>query len=608
MVLQRDKPNRLWGWTTPGQTIAVEIAGRKTTATSGADGKWSATVEVPPAGGPYRLTISGPQQIELSDVLVGDVWLCSGQSNMEIPLRETAHGPEESRSANSPDLRFCVVPTRNTYLPAPVTQCTWSTCTPETAARFSAVAYYFARRLQTDVHVPIGLIQDAVGGSPAEAWMSAESLARIGEFGPQLAGIRELSTRTGPQYGSFLMHWLDDYDIGGRGETWAKPDLDLSGWTPVDVPTGFAGLSVSDAPVVCWFRREVIVPEVVSGGPIKIYLGEIEKMDTTYINGRWIGASSWVENPRVYTIPAGMLKPGRNVVAVRVFRTKSNGGFRSNAETFRIQFSDGTSIPLGGRWQARVSVDARPPHPWPLDQENYSTMPTTLANGMIAPLDSLAITGALWYQGEANAWRPAQQYRKLLPALIRDWRTRFNQGDFPFYIVSLPAFTTRRSEPTGDGWSDLRAAQAQTAATVPNTALVVTIDTGEADNIHPKDKKTVGDRLALCALARHYHVPVVDSGPIFAAKEKQPGKLQLHFTNLAGGLVVRGEKLGEFSIAGADGKWHWAQAVIEGEDAVVVSSPDVPTPVAARYAWQGNPLATLFSKAGLPAAPFSTEE
>lgn len=607
MVLQRDKPNRLWGWTTPGDTVTVEIDRHQAKTTAGADGKWIVTVEVPPAGGPYRLKVSGSQDIELTDVLVGDVWLCGGQSNMEVPLRESAHGVEESRSANSPRLRFCVVPTRNTYLPAPVAQCTWSTCTPETAARFSAVAYYFARRLQADVQVPIGLIQDAVGGSPVEAWISAESLMRVGEFTPQLAGIRELSTRAGPQYGSFLMHWLDDYDIGGRGETWAKPDLDETGWTPAEVPNGFAGLSVSDAPVVCWFRRELIVPEVLPEGPIKIYLGEIEKMDTTYVNGRWIGASSWVENPRIYTVPAGTLKPGKNVIAVRVFRTKTNGGFRSSADTLRIQFADGASIPLAGRWQARVSVDARPPHPWPLDRENYSTMPTTLANGMLAPLGSLAITGALWYQGEANASR-ATQYRKLLPAMIRDWRTRFNQGDFPFYIVSLPAFMARRSETTGDDWSALRAAQAHTVATVPNTALVVTIDTGEADNIHPKDKKTVGDRLALRALAQHYHVPVVDSGPTFAAMEKLPGKLRLHFSNLAGGLVVRGEKLGEFSIAGADGKWRWAQAAIDGDDAVVVSSPEVPTPVAARYAWQGNPLATLFNKAGLPAAPFSTED
>ncbi len=606
MVLQRDKPNPLWGWTQPGQTVSIEIAGQKASATAGADGKWSVTIAVPPAGGPYTLTISGPETLELHDVLVGDVWLCGGQSNMFLALRDSAHGAEVAQTAQFPWLRLCTVAGRNAYLPAVVPQCEWKPCTPENAAGFSAVAFYFARRLEAGVNVPIGLIQDCVGGSPAEAWMSAKSLASLGEFSPQIAEIQELSRRSGPQYGSFLMHWLDDYDVGGRGEAWAKMDFDDSSWIPVQLPGGFAELGDAVARSVCWFRREVVLPASLPSGAGHIYLGEIEKMDTTYVNGHWIGASSWVENPRVYSIPAGTLRPGRNVIAVRVFRTKADGGFRAAPDGLRLELADGTRVPLAGRWLGRLSVDARPPHAWPLDVENYPTMPTTLANGMIAPLAPLALTGAIWYQGEANTAH-AQQYRKLLPALIQDWRAQFAQGDFPFYIVSLPAFMSRRSSPGSDGWAEVREVQADTARTVPHAGLAVTLDAGEADNLHPKDKKTVGERLALVALAEHYGQAVVASGPVFSAMEKKSGELRLKFTNIADGLVIRGTELGEFAVAGADHRWHWAKARIVG-DTVVVSSPEVPDPVAARYAWQGNPLATLFNTAGLPAIPFRTDD
>jgi sialate O-acetylesterase len=233
-------------------------------------------------------------------------------------------------------------------------------------------------------------------------------------------------------------------------------------------------------------------------------------------------------------------------------------------------------------------------------------MPSVLYNGMIAPIAPLAVTGAIWYQGEANASR-AFQYRKLLPAMIADWRKSFGQGDFPFYIVSLPAFMQRRDAPGDDWWAEMREAQALTARTVPKCALAVTVDTGDANNIHPKDKKEVGERLALCALANHYGKKVVFAGPTFASLESAAGALKLHFTNTAGGLVVKGDKLGEFSVAGDDHKWHWAEARIDGDN-VVVTSAQVAHPIAARYAWQSNPLATLFNGAGLPAVPFRTDD
>jgi sialate O-acetylesterase len=606
MVLQRDKPNRFWGWTEPGKKVSMEIGGHSASAIADSDGKWLIESKVPAAGGPYELTFSGPQTIRLKDVLVGDVWLCSGQSNMGISLDYSTGGPEAAKAATQTNLRFCTVSSNVAYAPAAIPRCSWALCTPETAAKFSAVAYYFAQRIQHDVKVPIGLIFSAVGGSPGESWMSADRLARIGEFGPQLKEIERLNQRPGEKFGSFLMHWLDENDQGGHNNAWAQPGEGEAGWHPVQIPGGFAELGVPATPAVCWFRRTITLPANYHDGAGKIFFGVIEKMDTTYINGQWIGASSWVENPRAYTVPAGILHAGTNVIAIRVFKIQPHGGFESSADTLRLQLADGTSIPLAGQWLGRLSVDARPPFPLPLDLENYPTMPAVLYNGMIAPLEPLALTGVIWYQGEANQTRP-HQYQKLLPALISDWRKHFAQGDIPFYIAELPAFMARRDQPGSDGWTEVREAQAKTAAAVANTGVAVTIDTGDAANIHPHEKRAVGERLALLALARTYQRPVVASGPIFLSMEQAGAELRLKFDLVSGNLVTHGKEPGEFSVAGADHQWHWAHAKIEG-DTIVVSSPDVPAPVAARYAWQANPEANLFNTAGLPAAPFRTDD
>jgi sialate O-acetylesterase len=606
MVLQRDKPNRFWGWTEPGKKVSVEIGGIASSTVSGADGKWQIESRVPAAGGPFEVVFSGPQKVALKDVLVGDVWLCSGQSNMGITLAYSNGGAEAAKNANDPDLRLGTVGTVNAYAPAENLHFTWTACTPETAANFSAVAYYFAQRLKREVKVPIGLIFAAVGGSPAESWMSAASLTHIGEFGPQLKEIARLNKMPGERYGSFLMHWLEEYDQGGRNAAWAQPDTNDAGWKQVEIPGGFAALGVPVTPAVCWFRRTITLPADYKGGAGKIFLGVVEKMDTTYINGRWIGASSWVENPRTYVVPAGVLHAGKNVIAIRVFKTKPDGGFQSSAGTLQLQLANGASLPLAGEWRGRLSVDARPPIPWPLDLENYATMPAVLYNGMIAPLGQLALTGVIWYQGEANQTRP-HQYAKLLPGLIASWRGQFGQGDFPFYIAGLPAFMAHRDQPGSfDGWTGVREAQAKTARSAPNTGLAVTVDTGDAANIHPHEKRAVGERLALLALAGNYHLPVVASGPIYRSLEQHGSELRLKFDPVSGVLVSHG-KPAEFSVAGSDQQWHWAHARIDG-DTVIVSSPDVPSPVAARYAWQANPVATLFNSAGLPAAPFRTDD
>ncbi|HTO02053.1 MAG TPA: sialate O-acetylesterase [Opitutus sp.] len=610
MVLQRGKLNPFWGWTTPGQSVRVRVADKSAETAAGPDGVWKLAVEVPEAGGPYTVVVDGPEQVTLNDVMVGDVWLCSGQSNMAMSLRGTLDGPEVAFAANLPSVRLFRVVNRVAYAPVETLEGNWQVCSPDTAGGFSAVAFYFARKLHAELGVPIGLIQSAVGGSPAESWIGAEALAKAGEFQTQVKLLSDLHAKQAQEHGSFLMHWLDEHDVGGKGEAWAKPEFDDSAWRTAPVPGGFAELGVPREPAIAWFRREITLPDPLPTGNASIHLGIVERMDTVYVNGTWTGASSWVENPRAYTIPATALKPGRNVIAIRVFKTKPSGGFMSPVASLRVQLGDGREVPLAGEWKAAVSYDARPPATLPLDLENYPTMPTVLYNGMIAPFAPLAITGAIWYQGEANTNRPAEQYLKLMPALIGDWRAKFEQGEFPFYIVGLPAFQPRRTEPssTTDGWTALREVQAETVRRVRNTGLAVTIDTGEADDIHPKEKQPVGARLALAALAGHYRKPGVAIGPTLRFVERRPGGLVLHFDHADGGLKVKGDRLGEFSIRGADGVWHWANARIEGADTVVVSADAVREPLAARYAWQSNPQATLFNAADLPAVPFRTDD
>jgi sialate O-acetylesterase len=604
MVLQRGKVNTIWGWSEPGDKIRVEIAGKNASAVAGVDHRWQVKIQPPAAGGPYTLNIKGAQTLELHNVLVGDVWLCGGQSNMQVGLGRARNGEEEVKAANYPQIRFFSVAARSAYHHTDIPEGIWKVVSPETADQVSAVAYYFARKIHQQIHVPIGLVVDALGGTPAEAWTSAEALRPLKDFDIPLAELERLAAAGAPEYGNYVMHWYDQYDIGLK-ENWAALDVDDSAWKTVDIPGGFSELGVPDTPALVWFRREIVLPDPLPAGRTSIFLGSIERMDTVYINGKQVGASAWVENPRVYSIPDGVLRPGRNLVTIRVLKTKPQGGFLGKPEELHLTLGDKTNLPLAGKWKAQLSLDARPPQQLPIGYENWPVMPSVLYEGMLAPIAPLSITGALWYQGEQNSDR-GFQYRKILPVMIADWRKLFGQGNFPFYIVSLPAFRHRTETPTDDTWAETRESQALTAASVRNSCLAVTIDTGDPDNIHPKDKQPVGERLAFCALAKHYGKKVPYSGPTLASVKRFPGSIRLRFQHTDGGLVVKGEKLAEFEIAGEDHKWYWADAHIEG-NTVVVSSPSVSNPIEVRYAWQSNPAATLFNAAGLPAAPFRTD-
>ena len=604
MVLQRNKLDKLWGWSEPGDHVRVEIAGNTASAIAGPDHRWQVEIKAPPAGGPYIVKIAGRQSVELHNVLVGDVWLCGGQSNMEFKLRGALNGPEEIKAASFPQIRFFNVAQHSAYHGKDVVGGSWSAVSPDTAAQLSAVAYYFARRVQQDIHIPIGLVVDCVGGTPAETWMSVASLRQLGGLDVPLAELDRVSEENGPEYGNYVMAWYDRYDVGLK-ENWSDPALDDSTWKSTDLFNGFSALGVPDTPAVVWFRKDLVLPDPLPAGRPVLSLGVVERMDTVYINGKFLGGSAWVENPRVYRVPEGLLKPGHNSVAIRVLKSKPDGGFQGKPGQVHLTIGDSNTSMADG-WKAKVSVDARPPHDLPISYENWPVMPAVLYMGMLEPVAPLSITGAIWYQGEANAKR-AFEYRKVLPAMIADWRKLFGQGDFPFIIAGLPFYMEHSPTPVdGDEWAELRESQAVTAATVPNTCLATTVDTGDANTVHPREKIPVGNRLAFCALAKAYGESIPYQGPTYTSMDMLSSAIRIHFAHAENGLVFKDGKPAEFAIAGDDRKWYPADAHIFG-DTIIVSTSLVQNPRAVRYAWQSNPEATLYNKEGLPAVPFRTD-
>ncbi len=605
MVLQRGKPDAIWGWSEPGDTIRVQFEKETATAVAGANRRWQLKIQPPAAGGPYTLKITGRSQtVELKNVLVGDVWLLGGQSNMEFGLSGARNGAEEVKAANQPEIRYFLVPENKAYKHKELAPAgTWKVVSPETANRVSAVGYYFAKRVREDVHVPIGLLQDNVGGTPAEGWTSPEALHALGDFEIPLALVRRMADAGAPETGVYMDAWYFDNDLGQKGN-WAATDLDESSWKAVDGPGDFKSLGVAeDGRALAWYRRTVTLPDPLPAGTPSLSLGAAGR-GAMYVNGTLVGGRGGLQ--------AGLLKPGKNVVATRVLRQQAPGagggggrGGRGGAPAEPSLALGDAAFPLTGEWKGRISVEMKTPEQMPIQTMTWATMPTVHYQGMLAPVAPLSITGALWYQGEQNS-EYGYHYRRLLPVMAADWRKLFGQGDIPFYVVSLPEFMQHSATPIEHVWADTRESQALAVAAIPNSCLAVTIDTGDAGNIHPIDKIPVGDRLARCALANYYGVKTVFKGPAVSSVDRLPGSIRLHFANTDGGLVVKGDKLVEFSIAGEDRKWVWADARIEG-DTVVVSSPEVANPREVRYAWQGSPAATLFNGAGLPAGPFRTD-
>ena len=611
MVLQRDKLNTFWGWGKPGETVMVAIAPEKTSdtkvvdvmytnATAGSDGKWSLKMKPPKVGGPYRVVVKGSEEVILNDVLVGDVWVCSGQSNMEMGIMNVRDSKQEIAAANYPNIRIMAVPKVPALAPKPFVKGEWMTCTPENIVKggwggFSAVAYFFGRQLNQDLKVPIGLIHTSWGGTPAEAWTSATGI--VPDFQKQVQAVTDMAKPGAPHTAEMIENWEKNTDSDLSGV-----DVDDSAWDKVQLPSRFGRMGLGQHRGEVWFRKTIDLPNPLPAGDAWLATGSNEGVDLNYVNGVRVDFGSSVLNWRNKMIPAGVLKPGKNVIAIRFVGTSGPGA------GFTYPGIDGLNLRIGseryslmGDWQMKKGFELKSAAPMPALVEDNPNWPTTLYNGMLYPLAPLGIKGAIWYQGESNVGR-AEQYSRLLPAMITDWRTTFGQGDFPFFVVQLANFGRQNDVPSESGWAELRESQVTATTRVKNAGFAVTVDIGEGKDIHPKNKQDVGKRLALSALKIAYGKNVEYSGPSFKSMKANGANLVVTFDH-ANGMEIRVGKNSGFAIAGADGKFAWADAKVDGNK-IVLSSPSVPNPTQVRYAWDDDPVVTLFNKEGLPAVPF----
>jgi sialate O-acetylesterase len=608
MVLQRETPLTIRGWASPGEKITLSFKNNRWNTKASTDGLWTITLPPQQPGGPWEMTFTGKNTLKLKDVMVGDVWICSGQSNMVLPMERVKEKyPEDIAGANYQEIRHFFIPTL-TNLAQPqedLPSGSWKSATPENVLNFSAVAYFFARRVYEKYHVPVGLVNASVGGTPIEAWLSEEGLKDFPELLGTVAINKEKSKNPGREI-SVPMNNRNDGTPADKGlsqsSKWFENEYIPEGWKPYTVPGYWEDQGVRDLNGIVWFRKEFDIPVSMTGVPARLFLGRIVDADIVYVNGKQVGNTTYQYPPRRYTLPAGILIPGKNTLVVRVINNAGKGGFVPDKPYFLE--SGGQKINLSGDWIYKVGAVYTP---GPINLiASAQNQPAALYNAMIAPLTGYRAKGFLWYQGETNTGNPGA-YRKLLPALISDWRTKWNQGTLPFLFVQLANFMEVNHLPEESSWAELRDAQFS-ALSVPNTAMAVTIDSGEWNDIHPLNKKLVGERLAIAALRLAYgDQTVVYSGPVYRSFEVSGDSVILKFDQTGSGLVPSdGEPLNRFEIAGTDGKYRIADAHISG-DKVVVRNKSIPHPEHVRYAWADNPEgANLHNVEGLPASPFRT--
>ena len=608
MVLQREAKVNIWGWADPAEKISVSIDGKTFKTISNEKGDWKLTLTPHKVGGPFTMIIEGNNRVEINDILFGEVWLCSGQSNMELPMRRVKPLYEvEIRQANNQLIRYFEVPKKYNFKSPEKDYLSgnWQSVNPVSILDFSAVSYFFGNALFQKYHVPIGLINASLGGSPVEAWMSEDALK---EFPTQLNEahkfrnddlIKQIESSDKERMNTWYKTSVEKDE--GEKNGYSQPNFDDSDWQSMKIPGYWANTSLGNINGVVWFRKEFEVSKEDAGKPASLNLGRIVDADSVFINGKLVGNITYQYPPRWYKVPQGVLLAGKNIIVARIVNNSGNGGFVLDKP---YQLTVGNQVvDLKGDWKMKLGCTMPP-----LGGETFIRWkPMGLYNAMIAPLLNYAIKGTIWYQGESNTGKP-DEYAKLFPTLILDWRKDFNQGDFPFLYVQLPNFMESKSQPSESNWAETRESQLKTLS-VPNTAMVVTIDIGEWNDIHPLDKQDVGNRLALAARKLAYKdSKVVYSGPLYKSMKVTDNKIELTFTQIGSGLEAKGQtELKGFAIAGADRKFVWAKAEIKNNQ-VIVWNNEVQSPVTVRYAWADNPDgANLFNKDGLPASPFSTE-
>ncbi|RYG71449.1 9-O-acetylesterase [bacterium] len=612
-VLQRDKSIPVWGWTTPGKKVTVQIGPKSVSASADKDGRWMAKIGPYPAGGPHTLTVTGADPagpIVRQNILFGDVWICSGQSNMEMGIEMVNDAQQEIAAANYPNIRLYTVPKGTSLSPRDDVGKEWLVCNPTNIKSgawggFSATAYFFGRKLNQELKVPIGLIHTSWGGTNAESWVSASALGTIPDFKTELGRVKSAEENQSTPYDQQLETWLAKQNFVGVADG-SRANLDDSKWSNIRTPggwdnSGVAGLRDFDG--IAWYRRTIDIPAALAGKDLTFRASVIDDNDVTFWNGVQIGATNGWGDQRSYKIPGAQVKAGRNSIAIKVTDNSGEGGIGGNANDFRLESATGETVPLAGTWKIQTSLTNAQLALAPLKYDpNYPHVSTVLYNAMIAPLEPYGVKGAIWYQGESNASRP-EQYTRLLPVLVKDWRARFG-APLPFYIVQLAGFMAPDESPKSDDWPKLRDAQAKTAATVPNTGLVVTYDIGDERDIHPKNKQDVGLRLALATLAKDYGMKVEYSGPTVKSMKADGNRLVLNLDHVGGGLSFKGDVSRLYAVASDDLNWFWATPEIQGNQ-VVLYSPFVTKPVHVRYAWSNLPQGALYNGANLPAPPFS---
>ena len=608
MVLQRDRPLRVWGQATPGQTLTVEFAGRKASTRVGADGRWQVQLAPLPAGGPHRLQVKGDQTVELNDVLIGDVWLLGGQSNMEWPLAETDTGAQEIASPQNSQLRHLRVPHRASVRPeAEIPPAPWVVAEPGKVGQFSAVGYHFARQMQAVQGVPIGLVNTAWGGSMLETWARRDAALQDPDLAPSVRALPAdnagFSAALSQRLHDRVAAWQPGLPLqGADASRWpAAEDID-GNWPMLQAPGTWESQGLPNLDGIVWLRKRVELKPAQVAGTASLHLAQVDDCDEVWVNGQRVGGQCGWEQPRRYALPAGLLRAGTNWIAVRVTDTGGGGGFHGDAAAMRLDTAAG-AVSLAGAWRARVEQVKAGAGP------SVNDAPALGHNGLIAPLQGLAVRGVLWYQGEENAGRAAA-YAEGFKRLIQDWRGQFGDPKLPFLFVQLAAFLPlANNHPGAGGWAELRASQAAALA-LPHTGMATAIDVGDEIDIHPRNKRTLGQRLAALALYELGLRATPATGPRLLGHEARSGEFHLRFGATAGGLRTArdGEPLRGFYLAGADRRWVPAEGRFDG-DRIVLRSPAVPVPVAARHAWVDNPSeANVVGGDGLPLPPLRTDD
>ena len=618
MVLQQKTDITFYGDATKNKQLTVKTGwnGKEYYTEADGQGKWSLKIPTPAAGGPYEITFSDGKKLQLKNVMIGEVWFCSGQSNMEMPVAgwgKVMNYEQEIAEAAYPAIRLFQVKKNTSLAPLKEVESTlggWQECSSATVPEFSALAYFYARALWKELNVPIGVIDCTWGGTPAEAWTSHETLRQVMGFREEMDKLERLGfdpNRMEQAYSEERAHWQSLFTEKDKGMEngklcWTAPSLSEEDWQTISLPGYWEGKGLKDFDGIIWFRRSLEIPAEWAGKPLTLRLGMIDDEDITYFNGVEIARGAGYMTPRTYTIPAKLVKAGKAVLAVRVSDFGGEGGIHGKAEDLYVE-ADGKRISLAGDWKYRIGLSLTGFPPAPISPVQSSSYPTVLFNAMVKPWTAFPIKGVIWYQGEANVGR-SEQYGDLFPALITDWRRQW-RSDFPFYFVQLANFMESKKIQPDSEWAALREAQTK-ALKLDQVGMAVTIDIGLADDIHPKNKQEVGRRLALVALAGSYGKNVSSSAPVFQNYIIKGNKMELDFGQKQDGFQIKGTTLKGFTIAGPDRVFYPAEAMVQNGK-IIVFSPEVSIPLAARYGWADNPDCNLYGENGLPVAPFRTD-